>query len=76
MEKTIEVELRGLLTEKQYQSLTEHLVKEGVTFEFDDKDTYFFNVSRGVFKLCDEISKNQDKLSLKIGVLESGALKE
>lgn len=75
-EKSIEVELRGLLTEEQYNSLTEHLVKDGVAFESDDKDTYFFNVSSGIFKLCDEISKNQGKLSLKIGTLETGALDE
>lgn len=76
MRKTIEVELRGLLTEEQYNSLIEHLTKDGVAFESDDKDTYFFNVSSGIFKLCDEISKDQGKLSLKLGSEETGALKE
>ncbi len=76
MKKSIEIELRGLLTEKQYNSLTERLTKDGVAFESDDKDTYFFNVSSGIFKLCDEISKDRGKLSLKIGSEETGALDE
>lgn len=74
--KTIEVELRGLLTKAQYDSLVQRFKKEKVKFEEDDKDTYFFNVPDGVFKLCDEKSKNRGKISLKIGKEETGALEE
>jgi adenylate cyclase class IV len=74
--KTIEVELRGLLTKTQYNSLIQRLKKERVKFEKDDKDTYFFNVPDGVFKLCDEKAKSRGKISLKIGKEETGALEE
>jgi adenylate cyclase class IV len=76
MNHVIEVELRGLLTKEQYDSLIKRLEAEGILFEADDKDTYFFNVQKGIFKVCDEISKDQGKLSLKIGSEETGALKE
>ncbi len=76
MKHVIEVELRGLLTKEQYDALTRRLKDEGTAFEADDKDTYFFNVKNGIFKVCDEISKDQGKLSLKIGSVEMGALKE
>jgi adenylate cyclase class IV len=76
MKPSIEVELRGLLTQEQYDSLTKRLENEGVRVESDDKDTFFFNVPRGIFKVCDEISKGQGKLSIKIGSEETGALKE
>jgi adenylate cyclase class IV len=72
----IEVELRGLLTQTEYEALGRRLAAEGVAAETDDKNTYFFNVNRGVFKVCDEISKGRGKLSLKIGSEETGALQE
>ncbi|MFA4954044.1 MAG: hypothetical protein WC641_01905 [Patescibacteria group bacterium] len=76
MKHSIEVELRGLLTPEEYDALIKRLEREGVAFEADDKDTFFFNVPQGIFKVCDEISKDQGKLSLKIGSEETGALKE
>jgi adenylate cyclase class IV len=76
MKPLIEVELRGLMSPEQYQSLIRRLNEEGVPVEADDKDTYFFNFPRGIFKVCDEISKDQGKLSLKIGSEETGALQE
>jgi adenylate cyclase class IV len=74
--KTIEVELRGLMTSEQATALTDRLAAAGIAQEKDDKDTYFFNVPRGIFKMCDEVSKGQGKLSLKIGSEETGALEE
>ncbi len=76
MKNNIEVELRGLLTKKQYNAIKKRLKNEGVIFEVDDKDTYFFNVSSGVFKICDETSKDQGKISLKLGKEETGAMEE
>lgn len=76
MKPLIEVELRGLMTEDQYQKLIRRLNEERVPVEADDKDTYFFNVPRGIFKVCDEVSKDQGKLSLKLGDEETGALQE
>lgn len=73
---TIEVELRGLLTHEQYDALIARLEREGTVAEEDDKDTFFFNFPRGIFKICDDISKNRAKLSLKIGSEETGALNE
>ncbi len=57
MTKTIEVELRGLMTGEQQEALAARVSSEGAAAEDDDKDTYFFNVPRGIFKICDEISK-------------------
>lgn len=76
MKHPIEVELRGFLTEEQYNALILRLKNEGIDSEEDDKDTFFFNVQKGIFKVCDEISKDKAKLSLKIGSEETGALKE
>lgn len=75
MKKT-EIELRGLLTKKQYLSLFKKLGALGYTHEKDDKNSYFFERERGIFKLNDEISKNQAKLSLKLGDEEKGKLHE
>lgn len=74
--KTIEVELRGLMTAEQVAALVARLTAEGVASEADDKDTYFFNMTRGIFKVCDDLSKNQAKLSMKIGSEANGALEE
>jgi hypothetical protein len=72
----IEVELRGLLTKNEYESLLKRLDRKKIPHEDDDKNTYFFNVPKGIFKLCDEISKNRGKISLKLGAEETGALDE
>lgn len=72
----IEVELRGLLTKKAFDALQQHLLDEGVPCEADDKVTYFFDFPRGILKICDEISQDRGKISLKVGKEEDGALEE
>ena len=74
MEK--EIELRGYLTKKQYIDLIKNLNLCGYTNEKDDKDSYFFIREKGIFKINDEISKNQAKISLKTGDEEKGRLYE
>lgn len=74
--KNVEVELRGLLDEISYRALAERLESAGTEAERDDKDTYFYDVPSGIFKICDEISKNGAKLSAKIGKEETGAMEE
>ncbi|MEI7740975.1 MAG: hypothetical protein WCJ29_00550 [bacterium] len=76
MEHNIEVELRGLMAEEAFRALETRLKKEGVKCEEDDKDTYFFNVQKGTFKISDEKSRNQAKICLKVGDLETSALRE
>ena len=72
----IEVELRGLLTPTQYHALQQRLLDEGVPCQADDKESYFFNFPRGVLKVCDEISQDRGKISLKLGKEAEGALEE
>lgn len=72
----IEVELRGLLTPEAYDALQQRLLDEGVSSEADDKETYFFRFPPGILKVCDEISKDRGKISLKIGEEAQGALQE
>ena len=72
----IEVELRGLLTLEAYNALQQRLLDEDVPCEADDKETYFFQFPPGILKVCDEISKDRGKISLKLGKEEQGALEE
>ena len=71
-----EIELRGLLKKDQYLALIKKLDTLGYAHKKDDKLSYFFERKKGIFKLNDEISKNQAKISLKIGDEEKGSLKE
>ena len=71
-----EIELRGLLEKEQYSNLIKKLDDLGYVHEEDDKLSYFFERERGIFKLNDEISKNQAKVSLKIGDEEKNSLEE
>lgn len=71
-----EIELRGTLEKKQYLNLIKKLDALGYVHEKDNKLSYFFMRQRGILKLNDEISKNQTKLSLKLGDEEKGKLYE
>lgn len=76
MNNNKEIELRGILGEKQYFNLIKRLNSCGYTHEKDDKISYFFVRKKGIFKINDEISKNQAKISLKLGDEEKGKLNE
>jgi len=76
VKKNREIELRGLLKKRQYFSLVKKLEGLGYTHEKDDKLSYFFERETGIFKINDEISKNQAKISLKLGDEEKGKLYE
>lgn len=71
-----EIELRGLLEKEQYSNLIKKLDDLGYAHEEDDKLSYFFERETGIFKLNDEVSKNQAKISLKIGDEEKNSLEE
>lgn len=74
--KNHEVELRGLLSEKQHDALRTDLISKGYSYSEDDKVSYFFVWDKGVFKLNDEVSQNRSKISLKIGDEVKGSLRE
>lgn len=63
----IEVELRGFLSKNQYLELSSRLKAEADNFEDDDKYAHFFKYENGILKIVDEVSKNQKKISLKVG---------
>ncbi|MCX6743729.1 MAG: hypothetical protein NT116_05890 [Candidatus Parcubacteria bacterium] len=76
MNNNKEIEFRGILGKKQYFDLLKKLILRGYAHEKDDKISYFFVRKKGIFKINDEISKNQAKISLKLGDEERGKLHE
>ncbi|MFH1030858.1 MAG: hypothetical protein V1770_06420 [bacterium] len=76
MDNNKEIELRGVLGEEQYFNLIKKLDSCDCIHEKDDKISYFFIRKKGIFKINDEISKNQAKISLKLGDEEKGKLHE
>ena len=71
-----EIEIRGLLKKGQYLNLIKKLDDLGYTHEKDNKLSYFFKREKGIFKLNNEISKNQARISLKLGDEIKGSLEE
>lgn len=71
-----EIEIRGVLGKEQYFDLIKRLNSCGYLENKDDKISYFFVREKGIFKINDEISKNQAKISLKLGDEEKGKLHE
>lgn len=65
--KKIEVEIKGMLIEKQYNLLMDRLKKESESYEPDKKISYFFVIKNRILKVTDEISKNRAKITIKIG---------
>ncbi len=74
MSNNKEIELRGVMGKKQYLDLIKKLNSQGYAHEKDDKVSCFFVREKGIFKINDEISKNQAKIFLKLGDEEKGKL--
>lgn len=66
MQKNIEVELRSLLSEKEFNDLNAFLLKHGKDLGKDDKDSHFFIFPDKLLKVTDNITKNNAKISLKL----------
>lgn len=62
-----EVEFRGLLTEEKYYYLLDYLSANSDYVVEDNKLADFYDISNGILKVVDEISKNKYKLSIKLG---------
>jgi len=71
--KNIEVEFRTLLTEGQYLSLMDFLLKNGEDLGEDDKDTYFFIFQDKLLKVVNNLSKKSGKIVLKLNKLGKGS---
>lgn len=67
MNKNIEVEIRGLLTDEKYNQIINFLDKEGQNKELDDRKTTFFIMPEKTLKITEKISQNKAKISLKTG---------
>lgn len=74
--KKIEVEVRGILSEEQYQSLVKKLKQKADSYEQDGKISYFFVTIDRILKVTDEISKNRAKITLKLGDETENILEE
>lgn len=71
--KSIEVEFRTHLTEGQYLSLMDFLLKKGEDLGQDDKDTYFFIFKDKLLKVVNNLSKKSGKIVLKLNKLGNGS---
>ena len=63
----IEVEVRGLLTKREYLRVSSHLNENADTKEEDSKTAYYYDFQDGILKVVDEHSTGRTKLSLKLG---------
>ena len=69
-----EVELRGLMNEAKFKSLTQEL--ESLPSANDDKLTVFFAYDSGIFKVVERKYDGEVKLSLKLGDETRNSLEE
>lgn len=67
--KNIEVEIRGLLTKREYKQLTALLNQIALDKMKDDRKTTFFIVSGKTLKVTNQISQGSAKIALKTGDL-------
>lgn len=67
MNKNIEVEIRGLLSEAEHTSISDFLEKEGQNKEVDNRKTTFFIMPDKTLKIAEKVSKGKAKISLKTG---------
>lgn len=72
----IEVEIRGMLTKEQFDTLTDSLAKLADSFEQDDKESCFFIVPGKNLKVTKNISNGSAKIALKTGEVSQTANKE
>ena len=73
MKKNIEVELRSLIDERKFFDLKFFLAENGKDLGEDNKDTYFFLFSDKLFKITNNITKNNAKITLKLQKIGLGS---
>lgn len=71
--KNIEVELRSLIDESKFISLSKFLKKSGEFLGEDNKDTYFFLFPDKLLKVTNNTSTKTAKISLKLNRIGKGS---
>lgn len=72
----IEVEIRGIITEEEYNLAIQKLDTLAEKKEEDNREAYFFIIPNKNLKVSNSISKNKAKLALKIGNESETAVEE
>jgi predicted adenylyl cyclase CyaB len=67
MQQNIEVEIRGLLNDLEYDQIIKFLDQNGTNKEIDDRKTTFFIMPDKTLKISEKVSKGKAKISLKMG---------
>lgn len=65
--KQFEIELRGVLSEQEYQRLREYLEQYSSKQQEDNKVTYFFVTTGFILKVTHDYSHNKAKITVKLG---------
>lgn len=68
-----EIEHRTLLTQDEYDTLKDRLVKDGTLIGEDDKEVSYYIYPDKLLKIVRSISKKTAKISLKLNALGSGS---
>lgn len=74
--KTFEVEIRGILTQEQYNALISRLNHQATSVEPDDRETTFFIIPDKTLKVTKNLSSQKAKVALKIGNIKTGEQEE
>ena len=71
--KTIEIEYRAMMSEKQYEDLLAFLSKNGEDLGEDDKQVYFFVLEDKLLKVTENLSQKKAKITLKLTRIGQGS---
>lgn len=71
--KQIEIEMRAIFDEKKFNSLKTFLDKNAKYLGPDDKNVHFYIFPDKLFKITDNISKKNAKLTLKLSKIGQGS---
>lgn len=74
--RNLEVELRGKMSDDEYQNLITFLDQNGTDKELDNRKTVFFKLDGKTLKVTSRLSKNTAKIALKMGDILSSKFQE
>lgn len=74
--KRIEVEVRSIFNEDKYNEIKGFLSAHAIDLGEDDRETVFFIIPDKTLKVTKNVSKNNAKISLKVGNINTGQQEE
>lgn len=74
--KNIEVEIRGIFSEEEYERLIKFLDENAEVLGQDNRETTFFIIPEKTLKVAKALSKGTAKIALKIGNIKTGQQEE